>query len=396
MTDPKITIIGNATTNTSSAKFLKKFIDMVRPVCGHVIVVNDGYSVGEIDGVDYIGATACIHQIKGKPSAAQFFWRQSLVQLLFSCALIRIRRQQIVIFFPITAPMPVLLAKLKGERAILYEAQDVLADQPTKGLPAKTKFFIGSLVPRKLTLSLVDEILVEGRHVVEQNRLQHYLSKVKVCPQYVDSKRYVVTTPFSERRPLIGFIAALVKRKGALEFATAISLVAKNNPDYRFVIVGTGPLRTEIISLLSDHISDGVVTMIDSVEEEGFVPLLNQLRLLVLASTHEGLPNIVLEAMSCGTPVLATTVGAIPDVITDGKNGFLIDTNGSEDIANGILRAMRDQKIVRISENARENIATNYSFESSVRRYGEVLAKQQVREARNTPSSGNEPGKGCR
>jgi glycosyltransferase involved in cell wall biosynthesis len=373
LTYPTVMIIGNATTNTSSAKFLGKFIEMIRPSCSHVTIVNDGFSVGKIDGVDYLAATASIRQLKGRSSAAQFFWRQSLVQLLFSGALVRVRNQQNVIFFPITAPLPVFLAKLMGKNTFLYEAQDVLADQPTESFPAKVKFFIGSLLPRKLTLELVDRILVEGRHVVEQNKLQDYLPKVTVCPQYVDSKRYDLTIPFGDRKPLIGFIAALVKRKGALEFAGAVNLIANDNPEFRFAIIGNGPLKQEISEILADHISKGTVTMVDSVEEEGFVPLLNQLRLLVLSSTHEGLPNIILEAMSCGTPVLATKVGAVPDVITDGKDGFLVETNTSEDIANGILRAMHDQNIIQVSRNARNLMTTSYSLEVAIRRYREVL-----------------------
>jgi glycosyltransferase involved in cell wall biosynthesis len=374
LTRPTVAVIGNASTNTSSGKFLGKFIQMIGPSCRMVYVVNDGYLPREIECVESVRATACIQQIKGRPSAAQFFWRQSLVQLLYAFSLIKIRRSQIVIFFPITAPLPVILARLMRKRTLLYEAQDVLADRPMTGLPAKTKFLIGSLVPRKLTLEFVDGIIVEGKHVALQNGLQSYSSKLTTCPQYIDSNRYRITVPYGDREHLIAFVAALVKRKGAMEFASAVNIVAETNPEYRFIIVGSGPLKTEIAALLSKHISEGTVKMMDSLGEDEFVPFLNRLGLLVLPSTHEGLPNIVLEAMSCGTPVLATKVGAIPDVIDDGQNGFLVDTNSPNDLAKGIVRAMQESDIEGISENARRLMVEEYSLEASVARYRAIFA----------------------
>lgn len=382
-------MIGNATTNTSSGKFLSKFIEMIKPSCGHVSIVNDGFSPGNVKGVESVRTTACIQQIKGRPSAAQFFWRQSLVQLLYSAALIKIRRGHVVIFFPITAPLPVLLAKLMGKKALLYEAQDVLADRPAKGLPAKTKFLIGSLIPRKLTLEFVDEIIVEGEHVVEQNGIQGYASKVMVSPQHVDSNRYVAIAPYEDRKPVIGFVAALVDRKGALEFASAVNLLVMTNPEYRFVMIGSGPLKPEIMKVLSKPMSSGTVEMMDSLSEYDFVPFLNKLRLLVLPSTHEGLPNIVLEALSCGTPVLATKVGAIPDVLKDGQNGFLVETNRPDDLAKGIVRAMQNKDAGTISRNGREQMLKDYSLEASIKRYHEIFAKV-ISDSRRLPGTAKE------
>ena len=276
-----------------------------------------------------------------------------------------------------------------GKKALLYEAQDVLADRPAKGLPAKTKFLIGSLIPRKLTLEFVDEIIVEGEHVVEQNGIQGYASKVMVSPQHVDSNRYVAIAPYEDRKPVIGFVAALVDRKGALEFASAVNLLVMTNPEYRFVMIGSGPLKPEIMKVLSKPMSSGTVEMMDSLSEYDFVPFLNKLRLLVLPSTHEGLPNIVLEALSCGTPVLATKVGAIPDVLKDGQNGFLVETNRPDDLAKGIVRAMQNKDAGTISRNGREQMLKDYSLEASIKRYHEIFAKV-ISDSRRLPGTAKE------
>lgn len=98
------------------------------------------------------------------------------------------------------------------------------------------------------------------------------------------------------------------------------------------------------------------------VELTGWIPhdklpdYLNMLKLVVLPSYTEGLPNIMLEAMACGTAVLATSVGGIPDVIKDGDTGFIMENNSPECVAENVIMVLNDSNLDRIVKNAKELI----------------------------------------
>ena len=88
---------------------------------------------------------------------------------------------------------------------------------------------------------------------------------------------------------------------------------------------------------------------------------------------EEGVPNIVLEAMACGTPVLATPVGGIPDVIKDGDTGFIMEDNSPECIATNTVRALSHPDLEAITAKARALVDEKYAYEVVVENYRKIL-----------------------
>lgn len=139
------------------------------------------------------------------------------------------------------------------------------------------------------------------------------------------------------------------------------------------LIGGDGSLKDSIVATLQDEGLTARVDLPGWISHDDLPAYLNQLRLLVLPSYTEGLPNIMLEAMACGTPVLATPVGAIPDVIRDEKTGFIMEDNSPECIAENVVRALEHPDLEEIAEVGRRFVGEEFTFERAVERWREVL-----------------------
>ena len=176
-----------------------------------------------------------------------------------------------------------------------------------------------------------------------------------------------------ERENLIGCIGRLSEEKGTLNFVEAIPQIIKERSDVEFLIGGDGQLRNGIENYLNEN------NLTDRVQLTGWVPhdklpdYLNELKLVVLPSYTEGLPNLMLEAMACGTPILATPVGAIPDVIIDCETGFILKDNSPACIAENVIRALEYPDMGRIVENARVLVEREFTYEAAVERYRGIL-----------------------
>lgn len=97
------------------------------------------------------------------------------------------------------------------------------------------------------------------------------------------------------------------------------------------------------------------------------------MKLLILPSYSEGLPAVILEAMACGTPVLATSVGGITHLIDDTKTGFIMEDNFPETIARNVTRALKFERLDELAQNARSIIEKEFTYDVSEEKWKMVL-----------------------
>jgi glycosyltransferase involved in cell wall biosynthesis len=117
----------------------------------------------------------------------------------------------------------------------------------------------------------------------------------------------------------------------------AARAVVDHGAPVRFVTAGQGPLTDEIAAL---HATSGLGDRFVLLGyRDDTTRLIAAADLFVLASHHEGLPVTVMEALTLGVPVVATEVGGLPEVVTDGENGFLVTPRSVLALANAIVHA---------------------------------------------------------
>jgi glycosyltransferase involved in cell wall biosynthesis len=369
-------IIANPMNDISSAKFLGKFCRIVENFYDNIIIISD-FNLNNIvfaNKVTNIGSTKYLSRIKGRDGFSKLF-RFLLGNILISTCVLRKHRQvNDVYIFPILFSLPVIIARLLGKRVILYEAQDIL----NEGLRLNKysidwAIFYLMMASRNITLQLSNKIIVEGIKVVEINKIQKYSNKVFECPQYVDMNKYSIVNPYHDREFSLGFVGTLSERKHALDFLEIAILYVKNNKNNKVIIIGDGPLRKEISERIKAQKLSNNIIMKSNVPEQEMPGIMNRIKMMIMISEAEGLPNVILESMACGVLVITTPVGAIRDVISDGYNGFLIEIKSIQSIVEQISNIERRSDIQQIIENARELLISKYSMDSASQRYENML-----------------------
>ena len=323
----------------------------------HLITGNEGYSV--FKNVSRINCLEIKHT--NEPHSYLRVLKYFYLQVRISISFIKIiNKSDIWIFFlgGENLVIPMITGKIfKKKMVLLFSGSSVHTHYYDR--------FVNYLkILTDINCTFSDRIILYSQNLVNEYNLTPYRHKILIAHRhFLDFTTFTVTTPFSERPPLIGYIGRLSAEKGVQHFVQALPAILSEQQDLRVLIGGDGQLKESITASLDAEKISNHVDLPGWISHDDLPNYLNQLRLLVLPSYTEGLPNIMLEAMACVTPVLATPVGAIPDVIRDGETGFIMEDNSPECIARNVLRALHDPDLEGVAERGRRFVEVEFTFE---------------------------------
>ncbi len=360
---------------------LASLIEILEPSCDPLYVITANIPKEKFSGskVKFVDVKTSMHfrdsiHPRWWSTILQFF-KIITIQVKMCLALVRISRRFDIGVFWIGVvhqlPLVLLARKILRKRVIIIEtgpglriySRDFAPLSHAFRLLLRANYFLASL------------IIVQSKSTVDFLGLTRYDKKLVTSgARHVETELFRLTRKLNSRDNLIGYIGRLDIAKGVMQLVDAIPMVLEAHDDVKFLIGGSGSIYQRIEQQMEDSDLHHNVKLTGWIPHDELPHYLNELKLLVLPSYSEGLPTIILEAMACGTPVLATPVGAVPDVIKDGETGFIMENNSPECIAQNILRALNHGELEQITRQARSLVEKEYTYEQAVTRYEEILA----------------------
>lgn len=229
--------------------------------------------------------------------------------------------------------------------------------------------------------------LAVSREMVEIGRCPAH--KCGMVRNGVDIQRFRLNLPatlrqqmgWSQEQVVFGLIANFRPCKGHREFVQAAAIIAQRHPEARFVMAGGDRGERDSIVRQVEHLGLSSVVRIlesDPCPEKIFAAL----DICVCTSHAEGFSNVILEAMACGKPVIATRVGGNPEAIRHGESGFLVPDGDPEAVAGIVEQLLVNEALCRtVGMNARKSVEQEFSLETMVRAhenlYQELLRKRR-------------------
>jgi glycosyltransferase involved in cell wall biosynthesis len=224
--------------------------------------------------------------------------------------------------------------------------------------------------------------VVSSSHFVSTIHDARFRAKSSVIPPGVDTARF--SGPVGPRPPRILFVGDLgrgASHKGLPDLLAALARVAGRHPGAELVVVGDGDNRAElertaVVLGLARH-----VRFLGHLEGAGLTEIYRSARMLVLPSHNDNFPLVVLEAMASRLAVVATRVGAVPELVGDRERGILVEPGDVSGLAAALDLLLAEPALAeRLGMAGRELVESDYTWSAQARKT-ELVFRQVIEAA---------------
>jgi len=293
---------------------------------------------------------------------------------------------------PVSVGFPAMLAaKILRKKFLLKIVGDYAWEQGVQRFGVKKVLddFLKNRYRWEVELFRKIECLVANRAdkiIVPSEYLKGVVTKWGIGPE----KIYVVYNAFQDNelfrfprfaqggfakpgQRLIVSAGRLVPWKGFDALIEIMPEILKEVPDARLVIIGDGPEKQNLESRIKNLELEEEVTLTDTLPHEKVLEYLAAADVFVLNTAYEGFSHLILEAMALGVPIVTTDSGGNPELIEDGKEGFLIKFNDKEALKSKILDVLSNPILAqKFSENAKKK-SSEFSKERMIKETVKIL-----------------------
>jgi len=271
----------------------------------------------------------------------------------------------------------------------LNEIKSALNSNSLKGYVLASYLFLKMLADKsdRLLLSNANKIITVSYQLCNDVKKQYNIPEEKliVIPNGININKFRPTNVDDLREKLnlsgkvILTVGRIEKQKGYHLLLKILPDILKNH-DVKLVIVGTGSYLPNLKKMaVKLDISDKVI-FTGKVSDNDLLKYYNLADIFAFPTLRmEGLPLVILEAMACEIPVVASRIGGIPTVIENGRDGFLIEPSNLKELKDKILMLLEDERLAkRIGKNARSKVVKKFSVDKmsddTIKVYEEVIS----------------------
>ncbi len=355
---------------------VSNFIDIMQSISKKIFLItgNDGYDYFKND--NRISVYGLRHQANSNIFKRIFSYGYIQLRIAFTVLKIDRRANPDLWIFFIGADsllLPMLALRILRKKVFLVLPGSSVESSYFRNDPLT----IFNKILISMNYSLSSRIIVYSESLINSWDLTRYKSKINVAHRHiVNLIIFKIIKRYQDRQNIVGYVGRLSGEKGIINFIESIPLILKKKKGIQFIIAGDGALRKKVEDYIILNNLQTNVKLLGWISHDELPVYLNEMKLVVIPSYTEGLPNLMLEAMACGTPVLASKVGSVPDCIIEGSNGFLLENNSSTCIGVSIIKTLEQNNIEQIIETANIYVNTNYNFEKVITKWRDLIATE--------------------
>ncbi len=223
----------------------------------------------------------------------------------------------------------------------------------------------------RLSFLFSDRIVTVSRAMADEltQRYPAYRHKLLTIHNGVDDSLFQCRRPaFDSARCRVLFVGSLIPRKGADVLIEALNRIGQA---HELQVAGAGGERPRLEMMIGDLGMSARVKFLGAIPPAEVAALFEQADVLVLPSYSEGRPNILMEAMAAGVPVIGSDIGGISEVVSDGQNGLLFAAGNAEALAARLQELISNSELqARLTAGGRAYIRDNgLSWSSAAQQY---------------------------
>lgn len=205
--------------------------------------------------------------------------------------------------------------------------------------------------------------------IKKPNYLAREEARTKIISLIHNEKFQITESDF-----IVGSIGNLYANKGFEYLIQSIKVLVDNGVNVKTIIIGEGEERDDLINWISQLRLEKNVILLGRIDKAS--ELLKAFDMYVCSSVKEGLSYTVIEAMMAKLPIVATNVGGNPELITNNKEGLIIEPQNSEQITSAIIKLLNSpEKCTQLSQNAREKAEREFKIEKMVEETRKIYQK---------------------